>query len=73
MKQNLIRIKQALELMRAGSALVHMHGTPQTEWFIVPGGPVSDITAEKIRSHALVKGQADGLFPKLDQTWRMFK
>jgi hypothetical protein len=50
-----------------------MHGTPNTApcWFVVPGGAVSDAVASAIREHPSVIAGRDGLFPGLDQTWRM--
>ena len=59
--------------MRAGACLVPMHnGThPGPSWFVVPGGPVRDAMATKILEHPSVVGSKDGLFPALDQTWRM--
>lgn len=63
---------RALDCMRDGSALVHMHGkSSEKHWFIVPGGPVDDKTSERIRARPDVVGQKDGLFPNHDQTWRM--
>ena len=62
--------KRALDLMRTGSRLVHMHGTNQ-RWFVEPGGAVTDAVAGEIRNHPSVIAQKDGLFPHHDQTWRM--
>ena len=72
-KPSNLKEEQALQRMRAGARLVPMHnGTPPgPSWFIVPGGPVSDTTADKIREHPSVVGSKDGLFPGLHQTWRM--
>ena len=63
--------QQALARMRGGSALVHMHGKPGRHWFVVPGGSVTDTTADRIRRHPAVLCGKDGLFPQHDQTWRM--
>ena len=57
--------------MRTGSRLVHMHVKLGPSWYIIPGGPVADAIAEKLRTHPAVIGGEDGLFPGLDQTWRM--
>jgi len=58
--------------MRDGGALIHMHGNAsEKQWFVVPGGAVTDETAEKIKRRPDVAGQHDGLFPNHDQTWRM--
>jgi hypothetical protein len=48
-----------------------MHGQGRREWFVVPGGPVNDETADRIINHPSVIGGKDGLFPNHDQTWRM--
>jgi hypothetical protein len=39
--------------------------------FIVPGGEVSDEVAAKIKASGNVVASKDGMFPGLDQTWRM--
>jgi hypothetical protein len=66
-----LRESQAFDRMRTGSRLVHMHAASGGNWFVVPGGAVTDEVATKIRSHASVVAQEDGLFPGLSQTWRM--
>jgi hypothetical protein len=66
--------KRAVEQMRTGSALVHLHGRDSgRQYFVVPGGPITDETAEKIKQRPDVLGQRDGLFPNLDRTWRMMR
>lgn len=68
----LLTSKQALNRMRTGSRLVHMHGgTNSKHWFLVPGGAVTDDVAIAILSDPRVVGQKDGLFPGHHQTWRM--
>ena len=63
---------RAMDLMHSGSRLVHMHGKPYGHhWFVVPGGPITDVVADGIKNHPSVIGQKDGLFPGHDQTWRM--
>jgi hypothetical protein len=63
---------EALQRMQTGSRLVHMHGKPDgRHWFVVPGGAVTDAVADAIKNHPSIIGQRDGLFPGLDQTWRM--
>jgi hypothetical protein len=63
--------RQALDHMRSGSRLVHMHSEQRSHWFVVPGGAVTEAVAATIRNHPSVIGQKDGLFPQHDQTWRM--
>jgi hypothetical protein len=65
----LLTSKQALDRMRTGSRLVHMHETKH--WFVVPGGAVAEEAATAIRNDPRVIGQKDGLFPDHNQTWRM--
>jgi hypothetical protein len=62
----------ALDRMRDGGVLVHMHGkASEKQWFVIPGGPVTDTTADRIKKRPDVIGQHDGLFPGHHQTWRM--
>ena len=70
-----IGLKKALDMMRRrGTCLAKMFTDASPEGFahyIVPGGPVSAETAEKIKAHPLVSASKDGLFPGHDQTWRL--
>ena len=68
---NTLRVSRALDRMRTGSRLVHMHTHGGRTWFVIPGGAVTDEVATKIRSHPSVVASEDGLFPGLSQTWRM--
>jgi hypothetical protein len=70
-RQQPLKLKRAIDHMHRGSCLIRMHSSSGAGWFVVPGGPVSDATAAKIREHPAVIGGKDGLFPKCDQTWRM--
>jgi hypothetical protein len=68
-----LKLEQALQNMRCGARLVHMHGqmNGSSVWCVIPGGPVTDAVAARLREHpAIVAGQ-DELFPGHDQTWRM--
>ena len=67
--------KLALDYLRDGGVLVHMHshGATEKQWFVVPGGAVEDQTADRIKQRPDVIGQRDGLWPNHDQTWRMVK
>jgi hypothetical protein len=63
---------KAIDRMRTGSRLLHMHGSRSAyHWYVTPGGPVTDAVASEIKSHPAVVGAKDGLFPGHDQTWRM--
>jgi hypothetical protein len=70
---NSLKLEHALQRMRTGACLVHMHTRLGPSYFIVPGGPVSDAVAAKIKEHPAVVGGKDGLFPAHDQTWRMLE
>jgi hypothetical protein len=68
----ILSAERAMERMRTGSRLVHMHGKPNGHhWFVVPGRAISEQTSIAIRNHPSVIGGKDGLFPNHDQTWRM--
>ena len=70
--QKLLKLEKALELMRRGSVLVHMHSAGKNlSWYVVPGGRVTDTVANKLLEHPAVSGSRDGLFPGLDQTYRL--
>ena len=67
-----LQLPLALERMREGSRLIHMHSKAGERcWFVIPGGAVTDKTAEQIRQHPSIVGEKDGLFPGHDQTYRM--
>ena len=67
--------KKALEQMhKSGTILAKMFTRASPEGFahyVILGGLVSPATAEKIKQHPLVRACKDGLFPGLDQTWRL--
>jgi hypothetical protein len=72
---NVLEEDRAVDCMRGGGTLVHMHSQSPTEkqWFVVPGDAVTDDVATKIRNRPDVSGHEDGLWPGHDQTWRMMK
>jgi hypothetical protein len=74
-KPSPIRYEKAIELMRRpGARLLRMHNRSNgVEYYVEPGGPVEPATAVKIMDHPNVRGGADGLFPGLEQTWRMIR
>jgi hypothetical protein len=62
----------AKELIRdRRRCLARMNTRHGPKRFIVPGGEVSDETAAKIRGMPQVVASNDGLFPGLNQTWRI--
>jgi hypothetical protein len=60
----------AIELMRGGRHLVKMHAPHGVQWYIVPGGPVSDDVAQWLLARADIQPSADGLFPGISQTFK---
>ena len=68
-----LTLEQALQRMRCGARLVHMHGllNGPSVWCVVPGGVVADTAAARLREHPAVVAAEDGLFPGHSQTWRM--
>lgn len=70
-----IGYKKALDMMgRTGTRLVKMRADGSASgfaYYIVPGGYVEPDTAEKIKAHPFVQAMEDGLFPGMDQTWRL--
>jgi hypothetical protein len=67
-----INERMAAELLRDGRRrLMKMHTPGGPCWFIVPGGLVSDATAEKILARPDVHVFDDGLFPNNPQSYRI--
>ena len=60
---------RAIDRMRGGARLIKLHTGNGFARYVVPGGEVTTVTAEKIKEHPLVRGGKDGLFPGHDQTW----
>jgi hypothetical protein len=71
-----LSFNRALDLMRFdGARLLKMHTNASPEGvahYVVPGGYVTPETAEKIKKHPLVASSHDGLWPGLEQTWRLW-
>jgi hypothetical protein len=72
-----LKFDDAVMLMhRRESRLVKMHcknGAPPKFYIAPRGGAVKPDDAEKIMARLDVRGMKDGLFPGLDQTWRMVR
>lgn len=68
-----MKLAKALDLMRIpGTRLVQVHESGNGRvYYVIPGGPVTDEIAEKIKAHPLVVAGKDGLFPGHSQTWRI--
>jgi hypothetical protein len=70
--EKVISERNAAELLRDGRRrLMKMHTPDGPRWFIVPGGLVSDATAEKILARPDVHVFDDGLFPNNPQSYRI--
>jgi len=64
--------RKAMDRMRwPGTRLVQTNSAYGCFHFVVPGGSVSQYTAELIKRHPLVKSGKDALFPGMSQTWRI--
>jgi hypothetical protein len=58
--------------MYAGSVLIKQHNEDGTRGhYLAPGGYVEPAVAEKLKEHPLVSGGQDGIWPGLDQTWKL--
>jgi hypothetical protein len=64
-----LNLRCALDLMRKpGTRMIISSGT----YYIVPVGGCVDLSvAAKIIAHPQVSAGEDGLFPGMDQTWRL--
>jgi hypothetical protein len=70
--EKVINEKDAAELLRdSRRRLMRMHTPNGLKWYVVPGGAVSDQTAEKILARPDVHVFDDGLFPGIPQTYRI--
>jgi hypothetical protein len=69
MKTKILPEKRVRDLMGRGYPLIKTYG----EYYVPPYGKVDNQIAEKMINHALVRAGKDGLWPGLDQTYRMIK
>src|SRR6266436_2236896 len=61
----------ALKLMREGRPMLKMHTRQGLQWFVAPGGQITNTVASRILARSDVQPSADGLFPNCDQTFRL--
>ncbi len=67
-----LTLKKAMDLMHLpNTRLVRMFANGGQVYFLIPGGLVDDATAEKIKARPDVIANPDGLFPGINQTWRI--
>ena len=71
MKTKTLDENGALELMREGRSMLKMHTVHGMQWFIAPGGQITETVAQRILARTDVQPQRDGLFPNCDQTFRL--
>jgi hypothetical protein len=63
-----IKFEGAVDLLRKlDTRMVKQNYGGRTQYFIIPGGPVDDQLAQRIKEHPLVRGGKDGLFQGHEQ------
>jgi hypothetical protein len=73
MKTKTLAENDALELMREGRSMLKMHTVQGMQWFIAPGGQITETVAQRILARPDVQPHNDGLFPGCSQTFRLLK
>jgi hypothetical protein len=75
MKARTLGYSRAIEAMRKPETRLVRMNNGQTgggfAFYVIPGGRVEDLVADKIINHPLVRAGHDGLFPGHNQTWKM--
>jgi hypothetical protein len=67
-----LRLKEAEPLMlKPDTYLMRMHTNTGLEWFVVPGGRVRGDDAAKIIERPDIVPHDNGLFPGIDQSWKL--
>jgi hypothetical protein len=67
-----LKYPDALCLMfKPGHRLTQTNGRHGPEYFVVPGGSVTDATARRILDHSLCRKDDPGLFPEAPQSWSL--
>lgn len=67
-------LERATEMLqKPGARLVRMFtkNPAEFQWYIIPGGPVGIHVAAKLIERPDIIPSKDGLFPRIDQTWRL--
>ena len=71
-KVQMMSLTDAVEKLRQPDhLLVLLHGKSQPEWVIMPGGPVTEATAQKLLERPDVQPHDDGVLPGHPQSWRL--
>jgi hypothetical protein len=69
-----LRLKEAEQLMhKPGTYIMQMHTNTGPEWFVVPGGRVRSDDAKKIIARPDVAPHDNGLFPGIEQSWKLVR
>jgi MOSC domain-containing protein YiiM len=69
-----LRLKAAkLKMHKPDTFLMKMHTNTGTEYFIVPGGRVRSDDAAKIIARPDVVPHSNGLFPGIEQAWKLVR
>ena len=69
-----LRLKAAELLMhKPDTYLMRMHTTTGAEYFVVPGGRVRSDDAAKIIARPDVTPHDNGLFPGIEQSWKLVR
>jgi hypothetical protein len=71
-KMKKLTLNDAMKLMRRPDArMIQTNMQSRAEHWITPGIYVDPALAEQIKAHPQVRAGKDGMFPGMDQTWRM--
>jgi hypothetical protein len=73
-RNQILRLKAAELLMhKPYTYLMQMHTSAGPEWFVVPGGRVRSDDAAKIIARPDVVPHDNGLFPGIEQSWKLVR
>ena len=68
-KDKTLSLWAALNHMRGGQPLLHMHTRLGAAWFVVPAGQISDETAKLLLERPDIQPTNDSSFPGCNQTF----
>jgi len=73
-RNDCLRLKKAELLMHVrGTYLMKLHTINGPEFYVVPGGRVRSDDAEKIIARPDVQPHSNGLFPGVEQSWKIMR
>lgn len=68
----MIKLDRARELLfRTGYLLQKVKSNKKVDFFITPGGPVTEAVAKRILQHPCCREVDAGLFPEIAQSWTL--